>query len=54
MRALPMILATMALALVPTSMAWADPDHAGHYDAVEAACGRPGDPSRAAVSSRSS
>jgi uncharacterized cupredoxin-like copper-binding protein len=38
-----MILATMALALVPTSMAWADPGHAGHDHTVEAAYGRPGD-----------
>lgn len=37
MRAFPMILAATALAFVPTSRAWADPDHAGHDHAVEAA-----------------
>ena len=46
MRALPTILAATALALVPTSMAWADPGHAGHDHAAEAAYGRPGDPAK--------
>ncbi len=46
MRVLPMILAATALALAPTSMAWADPGHAGHDHAVEAAYGRPGDPGK--------
>jgi uncharacterized cupredoxin-like copper-binding protein len=41
-----MILAATALALVPTSMAWADPVHAGHDHAMEAAYGRPGDPAK--------
>lgn len=43
MRALPMILAATALAVTPASKAWADPGHAGHDHAVEAAYGRPGD-----------
>jgi uncharacterized cupredoxin-like copper-binding protein len=46
MRALPTILAATALALAPTSMAWADPGRAGHNHAVEAAYGRPGDPAK--------
>ncbi len=46
MRALPTILAATALALAPTSMAWADPGHAGHDHAVETAYGRPGDPTK--------
>jgi uncharacterized cupredoxin-like copper-binding protein len=46
MRAFPMILAAMAVALAPTSMAWADPGHAGHDHAVETAYGRPGDPAK--------
>jgi uncharacterized cupredoxin-like copper-binding protein len=46
MRVLPMILAAAALALAPTSVAWADPGHAGHDHAVEAAYGRPGDPTK--------
>jgi uncharacterized cupredoxin-like copper-binding protein len=46
MRALPTILAATALALAPTSMAWADPGHAGHDHAVEAAYGHPGDPAK--------
>ena len=46
MRALPMILAATALALVLPSAAWADPGHAGHDHAVEAAHGRPGDPAK--------
>lgn len=46
MRALPVILAATALALTSTSMAWADPGHAGHDHAVEAAYGRPGDPAK--------
>jgi uncharacterized cupredoxin-like copper-binding protein len=41
-----MILAATALALAPTSMAWADPGHAGHDPAVEVAYGRPGDPTK--------
>ncbi len=44
MHVLPRILAATALALAPTSPAWADPGHAGHDHAVEAAYGRPGDP----------
>ncbi|WP_262271684.1 cupredoxin domain-containing protein [Microvirga yunnanensis] len=51
MQALPRILAAMALALAPASVAWADPspaghDHAGHDHAVEVAYGRPGDPAK--------
>ncbi len=46
MRVLPTIPVAMALALAPTSMAWADPGHAGHDHAVEAAYGRPGDPAK--------
>jgi len=38
-----MILATTALTLMPASIAWADPGHAGHDHAMEAAYGRPGD-----------
>jgi uncharacterized cupredoxin-like copper-binding protein len=43
MRAFPMFLVAAAIALAPTSTAWADPGHAGHDLAVEAAYGRPGD-----------
>ncbi len=46
MRAFPMILAAMAVALAPTSVAWADPGHAGHDHAAETAYGRPGDPAK--------
>lgn len=46
MRALPTILAATALALLPTSVAWADPGHAGHDHAVETSYGRPGDPAK--------
>ena len=46
MRVLPRIVAATALALAPTSVAWADPGHAGHDHAVETAYGRPGDPTK--------
>jgi hypothetical protein len=46
MRVLPTILAATALALAPTSLAWANLGHAGHDHAVEAAYGRPGDPAK--------
>ena len=54
MRALPMILAATALAFAPASMAWADPSHAGHDHTVEAAYGRPGDPTKGGRVVRSS
>jgi uncharacterized cupredoxin-like copper-binding protein len=46
MRVLPRFLAATALALVPTSVAWADPGHAGHDHTAEVAYGRPGDPTK--------
>ena len=46
MRAFPTILAATAFALAPTSLAWADPGHAGHDHAVEVAYGRPGHPTK--------